>query len=102
MKLSKLPDRTPVKLTMSMTPNLAARLRDYAAFYAETYGNREEVADLIPFMLEAFLDGDTDFRRAGRVGRESSGVAQRNVSDQRHRKGPEPEQGGSLILPKGE
>jgi hypothetical protein len=49
-------------------PDLAARLRDYAEFYAETYGTREEVADLVPFMLEAFLDGDADFRRANRVG----------------------------------
>jgi hypothetical protein len=55
MKLSKLPDRTPVKLTTTLMPNLAARLRDYADFYAETYGTREEVADLVPFMLEAFL-----------------------------------------------
>jgi hypothetical protein len=68
MKLSKLPDRTPVKLTTTLTPNLAARLRDYADFYAETYGTREEVADLVPFMLEAFLDGDADFRRASRAG----------------------------------
>jgi hypothetical protein len=68
MKLSKLPDRTPVKLTTILMPDLAARLRDYADFYAETYGTREEVADLVPFMLEAFLDGDADFRRASRVG----------------------------------
>ncbi|MCK1394326.1 DUF2274 domain-containing protein [Bradyrhizobium sp. 1] len=68
MKLSKLPDRTPVKLSTTLTPNLAARLRDYAEFYAETYGTREEVADLVPFILEAFLDGDADFKRASRVG----------------------------------
>ena len=67
MKLSKLPDRTPVKLSTTLTPTLAARLRDYADFYAETYGTREEVADLVPFMLEAFLDGDADFRRASRA-----------------------------------
>ena len=64
MKLSKLPDRTPVKFSTTLSPNLAARLRDYADFYAETYGSREEVADLVPFMLEAFLDGDADFRKA--------------------------------------
>ncbi|MDE5457243.1 DUF2274 domain-containing protein [Bradyrhizobium sp. CSA112] len=73
MKLSKLPDRTPVKLSTTLTPNLAARLRDYADFYAETYGTREEVADLVPFMLEAFLDGDADFRRASRAAKEPSG-----------------------------
>lgn len=68
MKLSKLPDRTPVKLSTTLAPNLAARLRDYADFYAETYSSREEVADLVPFMLEAFLDSDADFKRASRAG----------------------------------
>lgn len=67
MRLPKLPDRTPVKLTTTLSPALATRLRAYADFYAETYGAREEVADLVPFMLEAFLDGDADFRRAKRT-----------------------------------
>lgn len=67
MKLAKLPDRTPVKLNVVLTPVLAQRLRDYAEFYAATYGNKEEVADLIPFMLKAFLDGDADFRKARRT-----------------------------------
>lgn len=66
MKLAKLPDRTPVKTNVVLTPSLAQRLREYAEFYAETYGNKEEVADLIPFMLEAFLDGDADFRRSSK------------------------------------
>jgi hypothetical protein len=68
MRLPKLPDRTPVKLTTTLPPALASRLRTYANFYAETYGAREEVADLVPFMLEAFLDGDADFRRLSRAG----------------------------------
>lgn len=63
MKLAKLPDRTPVKMSVIFTPDLAQRLREYASLYAETYGNKEEVADLIPFMLEAFLDKDKAFKR---------------------------------------
>lgn len=63
MKLAKLPDRTPVKMTVVLTPGLAQRLREYAVFYAETYGNKEDVTELIPFMLEAFLDGDPSFKR---------------------------------------
>ncbi len=87
MKLSKLPDRTPVKLTATLTPSLAARLRDYADFYAGTYGTREEVADLVPFMLEAFLDGDADFRRASRAGgiKDVSNPTSRNPEKQRSR-----------------
>ncbi|MCS3479352.1 hypothetical protein M2212_006198 [Bradyrhizobium elkanii] len=63
MKLAKLPDRTPVKMNVVLAPTLAKRLREYADFYAETYGSREEVAELIPFMLEAFLDGDVAFKK---------------------------------------
>ncbi|WP_316167588.1 MULTISPECIES: DUF2274 domain-containing protein [unclassified Bradyrhizobium] len=63
MKLGKLPDRTPVKMTIVLAPSLARRLREYADFYAETYGSREEVAELIPFMLEAFLESDSTFKK---------------------------------------
>ncbi|UWU66119.1 DUF2274 domain-containing protein [Bradyrhizobium sp. NC92] len=63
MKLAKLPDRTRVKTTIVLAPSLAQRLREYAVFYAETYGNKEEVAELIPFMLEAFLEGDVAFKK---------------------------------------
>ncbi|MCK1479433.1 DUF2274 domain-containing protein [Bradyrhizobium sp. 197] len=68
MKLARLPDRMPVKMSVVLTPGLAQRLREYADFYAETYGTKEEVGELIPFMLEAFLDGDADFKRASRAG----------------------------------
>ncbi|KRR29126.1 DUF2274 domain-containing protein [Bradyrhizobium retamae] len=91
MKLSKLPDRTPVKLSTTLTPNLAARLRDYADLYAETYGTREEVADLVPFMLEAFLDGDADFRRASRAGGAKDpmiGTPRRSLNNQSTEKEP--------------
>jgi hypothetical protein len=76
MKLGRLPDRTPVKMNVVLAPSLAKRLREYADFYAETYGNKEEVAELIPFMLEAFLDSDAGFKkcRKKRDG-ESMGVA---------------------------
>ncbi|MGY8667007.1 DUF2274 domain-containing protein [Bradyrhizobium sp. UFLA05-109] len=63
MKLARLPDRTPVKMGVVFTPGLAQRLREYADFYAETYGSKEEVAELIPFMLEAFLEGDVAFKK---------------------------------------
>lgn len=90
MRLSKLPDRTPVKLTTTLSPALASRLRSYADFYAETYGAREEVADLVPFMLEAFLDGDADFRRASRTGvaKDVPGVEPRYSGNEPARSGP--------------
>lgn len=64
LKLAKLPDRTPVKLAITVTPDLLNGLRDYAAIYAQTYGTEEPVADLIPAMLTAFLESDRNFIRA--------------------------------------
>lgn len=64
LKLAKLPDRTPVKVALTVTPDLANRLGDYAAIYNRTYCDKAEVVDLIPAMLEAFLASDRVFARA--------------------------------------
>ena len=64
LKLGKLPDRTPVKITITLGPDLNQALRDYAAIYRATYGDSESVSDLIPFMLTGFLDSDRGFARA--------------------------------------
>jgi hypothetical protein len=64
IKLPKLPDRTPIKLAITVTPDLHQALNDYAALYAETYGQKEPVSELIPPMLIAFLEGDRAFARA--------------------------------------
>ena len=63
MKLTQLPDRIPVKLTVTLQPDLKKALDDYAALYARTYGSQEPVAELVPFMLESFLKADAGFRR---------------------------------------
>ena len=64
LRLSKLPDRTPVKLSIALDPELHAALADYAAVYEQTYGVKERIEDLAPFMLEGFLNGDAAFKRA--------------------------------------
>ena len=64
LKLGKLPDRTRVKITITVSPDLNQALRDYAAIYRTTYGEAESVADLIPFMLSSFLDSDRGFAKA--------------------------------------
>jgi hypothetical protein len=64
LKLGKLPDRTPIKLTVTVTPDLHRSLADYAAVYREAYGDKAEIADLVPAMLEAFLAGDREFAKA--------------------------------------
>jgi len=70
LKLGRLPDRTPVKLAITITPDQQAALQAYAALYAETYGVEEPITELIPAMLGAFLDGDRAFSktRSGRAG----------------------------------
>lgn len=69
IKLAKLPDRTPVKLAITITPDLHRALNDYAAVYNETYGQSEPIAELVPHMLAAFLASDRGFSKA----REQSG-----------------------------
>jgi len=59
IKLGKLPDRTPVKLTISITPDLKA----YAALYRKTYGEEAAIADLVPAMLSKFIETDRNFAK---------------------------------------
>ena len=68
LKLGKLPDRTPAKITITVGADLNQALRDYATLYRATYGEAESVAELIPFMLEAFLDSDRAFAKARKEG----------------------------------
>lgn len=64
LRLEKLPDRTPVRMSLSVDPDLAAALTDYAEIYRQTYGADEKTEALIPAMLESFLSSDTGFKRA--------------------------------------
>lgn len=64
LKIGPLPDRTPVKLSVSIEPDLHADLCDYAAVYTKAYGEEAKVADLVPSMLRALLASDAGFRRA--------------------------------------
>ena len=66
LKLSKLPDRTPVKFTITVSPDLAETLRGYAAEYERHYGTVEPIAALIPYMLAAFIESDSGFKKAKR------------------------------------
>jgi hypothetical protein len=61
--LPKLPDRTPVKLSITVSPELHRALGDYAAAYEQAYGQAEPVSELIPAMLASFLESDRGFAR---------------------------------------
>lgn len=64
LKLQPLPDRVPVKLTITLSPDMKKALDDYARLYARTYGADEPVAELVPFMIEGFLQADHAFKKA--------------------------------------
>lgn len=68
LRIAKLPDRNPVKLTIAVMPDLHDALQDYAKLYAETYGQADPMVDLISAMLTAFLDGDREFQKARKGG----------------------------------
>lgn len=66
LKLGRLPDRVPVKITFLASPDLNRALQLYADLYRETYGADEPIGELVPFMLQGFLDGDRAFQKAMR------------------------------------
>lgn len=64
LKIGPLPDRTPVKMAISIEPALHAELALYAELYEETYGQKAELSALLPSMLKAFLASDAAFKKA--------------------------------------
>ena len=66
LKLGKLPDRTPAKITIIVSPDLNQALQDYAEIYRAVHGQKESVAELVPFMLDRFIENDTGFKKARR------------------------------------
>lgn len=75
LKLAKLPDRKPVKISITVSPELHASLQAYAETYRATYGDSEKVRELIPYMIEQFLVTDRGFAQArkGRSGSQTNG-----------------------------
>ena len=69
LKLAKLPDRTPIKLAVTITPDLHQALQEYATLYASAYGREEPLVELVPAMLAAFLEGDRAFTRSRSTGK---------------------------------
>lgn len=68
IKLAKLPDRVPVKITISVAPDLNQALGAYAEMYRDTYGEPEPIQELIPAMLACFLESDRAFAQRRRKG----------------------------------
>lgn len=73
LKLARIPDRTPVKLTILVPPELHETLTAYAGAYEESYGTIVPVAELIPAMLASFLESDREFCRSRQSPRKGRG-----------------------------
>lgn len=71
IRLAKLPERTPVRLSIALQPDFHRNLEAYAAAYSEAYGEAEKITDLIPFMLEAYLASDKEFTKSRKSTRET-------------------------------
>lgn len=68
IKLPKLPDRVPVKVNLSLTPELHQSVLDYAEMYRQTYGQTEcePVTEILPYIIQDYLDKDKAFAKSRR------------------------------------
>ena len=66
LKIAKLRDMTPTKISINVTPDLKSDLDVYARLYERAYGDKQDVTNLIPLMLEGFLASDSGFKKAKR------------------------------------
>lgn len=64
LRIAKLPNLTPVKLTLSIEPEVHRMLEDYAKIYSDNYGEVVKPAELVPSMITGFLATDNGFKRA--------------------------------------
>lgn len=63
LRLGPLPKAETIKLTISLSTNLKAMLDRYAALHAQTYGESVDGVALIPYMLDAFMVRDREFKK---------------------------------------
>lgn len=64
LRIAKLPNLTPVKMTVSLEPEMHKMLQDYAQIYSSSYGETVKPAELVPSMIAGFLATDNGFKRA--------------------------------------
>jgi hypothetical protein len=72
IKLPKLPERTPVKVSISLGPELYRTVLDYIELHRETHGmtEAEPITEILPFIVREYLESDKGFAKA-RKARES-------------------------------
>ena len=64
LRLGREIARKPVRLTLTIGPDLAEELKLYADAYEREYGEPQTPAQLAPHMIRAFLASDAGFKIA--------------------------------------
>jgi len=64
LKLGPIPERAPVKFSISLAPSVHEALVDYAALHERAYGAKASIPEVAALMIENFLESDRSFRRA--------------------------------------
>ncbi len=84
LKLAKLPDRKPVRITIKIDPDLNRSLECYAEAYNAAYGEDERLAVLIPHILESFVASDRGFARSTKAKTDQSRSPKSKSRSRRH------------------
>ncbi len=63
LRLGPLPKAETIKLTISLSTNPKAMLDRYAPLHTQTYGESVDGVALIPYMLDAFMVRDREFKK---------------------------------------
>ena len=64
LKIGPVANRSPVKISIVLAPNIHDALADYARLHAQEFGRDIKLPDLAALMIERFLQSDAGFRRA--------------------------------------
>ena len=72
LKLSPLPDDKPVKVTVTLSAELAGLIAAYGAAVGSSGGKTPSIERLIPPIIERFIRGDRAFMRGRSQSAESN------------------------------
>lgn len=64
LRLGRLPNRSPTKLTLTLWNDLDEHLKLYAELYSARYGVEVGAADIAPQMLADYIAVDREFAKA--------------------------------------
>lgn len=73
LRLGRLPNRTPTKLTLNLWPELDEHLKLYAERHSAQTGEEVSVADIAPYMLADYLEGDREFAKILKASKAKAG-----------------------------